>query len=480
MIFKTKKFTFFLFCSIALLSIVVRLWNVTQPIADWHSFRQADTASVAQIFSVRGIDLLHPRYHDVSNIQSGKDNPEGWRMVEFPLYQGIAAFCFSLFPKISIELYLRLITILSSTFTGLFLGIMVMRRSSRFAGLMTSFIYAVLPFSIYYGRVVLPDPFMVFLSISSLFILDSGKNEVSWIRLVISSVIGALAMLVKPQAAFLLLPMLPLLLTRPFKIQKVIQFFIWGAIVLVPFLWWRNWIAQYPEGIPAFDWLLNKNDIRFKGAWFYWLFADRIGRLILGYWGLIPFGIGLIYIYKKEGLFFRLFVVGTLLYLSVIAGGNVQHDYYQILLIPTIAIYVAKGISNLWEHKDQERSVLLSRGMIVVSVLFMLSYSWYFVRSYYWINHPEIIEAGKMADQLLPKNAKVIAAYNGDTTFLYQTKRSGWPLNFDIDKKIAMGATAYVTISPTDNDLETKELAEKYTVLVRNEKYAIIDLTRKK
>lgn len=83
-----------------------------------------------------------------------------------------------------------------------------------------------------------------------------------------------------------------------------------------------------------------------------------------------------------------------------------------------------------------------------------------------------------MADKILPKDAKVIASYNGDTTFLYQTQRQGWPLGFDIDKKIAMGATAYVTVSPTDSDGETKDLANRYTVLVRNDKYAIIDLTK--
>ena len=99
------------------------------------------------------------------------------------------------------------------------------------------------------------------------------------------------------------------------------------------------------------------------------------------------------------------------------------------------------------------------------------------MRTYYWSNRPEIIEAGQAADAMLPKTAKIIAPYNGDTTFLYQTKRQGWPLGFDIDEKIAMGATHYVTVSPTDNDWETKTLAEQYTVLVRNEKYAIIDLT---
>ena len=109
----------------------------------------------------------------------------------------------------------------------------------------------------------------------------------------------------------------------------------------------------------------------------------------------------------------------------------------------------------------------------------MCMFSWYTIRTFYWINRPEIVEAGQMANKLLPKDAKVIAPYNGDTTFLYQTGRQGWPLGFDIDKKIKMGATHYVTVSPTDADLETRDLAKIYTVLVRNDKYAIIDLTKK-
>ena len=110
----------------------------------------------------------------------------------------------------------------------------------------------------------------------------------------------------------------------------------------------------------------------------------------------------------------------------------------------------------------------------------MWAFSWFTIRTYFWINHQEIVDVGKSADLLLPKDAKVIAPYNGDTTFLYQTNRAGWPLGFDIDKKIEQGATHYVTISPSDADLETRDLANMYTVLVRNERYAIIDLRKKR
>lgn len=254
---------------------------------------------------------------------------------------------------------------------------------------------------------------------------------------------------------------------------------VYGIISVVPFILWRQWIAQYPEGIPVFDWLLNKDGIRFKGAWFQWLFAERIGKLMLGFWGLIPFGIGLISQHtKKEGWVSGLFAAGGLVYLSVFAAGNVQHDYYQIILLPIISIYTAKGLAFLLTNKTFSRpaSVMLA----AVSMLFLVAFSWYNMRSFYWINRPEIIEAGAAAAKLLPQDAKVIAPYNGDTTFLYQTGRTGWPLGFDIDDKIAMGATHYVTVSPTDNDWETKTLAETYTVLVRNDRFAIIDLTKLK
>src|SRR5689334_19814520 len=70
---------------ILIIATVMRLYRITNPLADWHSFRQADTASVTREYVKHGIDLLHPTYHDLSNIQSGKDNPKGYRMVEFPL-----------------------------------------------------------------------------------------------------------------------------------------------------------------------------------------------------------------------------------------------------------------------------------------------------------------------------------------------------------------------------------------------------------
>ncbi len=461
---------------IFLFASALRLYGLFHPVADWHSWRQSDTASVARNFLKLGFDPLRPRYDDLSNISSGRDNPEGWRMVEFPLYQLVGAGLARIFPQLSIEAWLRLTSIIASSGTAVLLALLVSRVTAPLTGILSGFTYAVLPYGIFYGRTILPESFAVFWVIASLFTLSSkGKG---WGRVVVAALYGAIALLVKPTAVFLLLPAVYLLWQKfSFSRNLFIGLLGYWVISLLPLAWWRGWITQFPEGIPAYTWLLNANNIRFKGAWFHWLFARRVAELMLGYWGLIPFGLGLLVKPTKgEGWFFRWLLGGSLLYLIILASGNVQHDYYQILLLPVVSIYVAKGLAFLLSNKVFSR--LTSYIVLLTSVLFTLAFSWYTIRTYYWINRPDIVEVGRLADTRIPKDAKVIAPYNGDTSFLYQTNRQGWPLGFDIDKKIAAGATHYVTVSPKDNDLETKQLVTCFTVLVRNDRYAIIDLTK--
>ncbi|MEK9143931.1 MAG: glycosyltransferase family 39 protein [Patescibacteria group bacterium] len=472
-----KKIIPFILFFLLMIAVGTRFYGFTSTIADWHSWRQNDTAAVARNFVKFGFDPLRPRFNDLSNIPSGKDNPMGWRMVEAPLYQSVGYGVGRLFPSVPLELILRLVTVAASVGTLILLYLLMLPTTGALTALAGVGVYAVLPYSVYYGRSILPDPFMVFWAVFSVYLVMKATG---WKLLILAAMAAALALLVKPMAIFLLLPVPYLFFRRyGFSLNLFIGLLVYWIIGLLPLAVWHQWILQYPEGIAVYAWLFNEGGIRFKGAWFYWLFAKRLGEIILGYWGLLPLGLGfLVTPSNKEGWLFRWWIVGGLLYMVIIARGNVQHDYYQILLLPVISVYAGKGFAFLLSNKIFSRpiSYLLS----TICVLFMLAFSWYTIRSFYWINHPEIVEAGQAADTLLPKDAKVIAPYGGDTTFLYQTKRQGWPIGFDIDKKQAMGATHYVTVSPSDNDFETKDLANRYTVLVRNDKFAIIDLTKPK
>lgn len=468
-----KKTQFVILVIVSLIAVASRLYKIGNPVADWHSWRQSDTAAVARNFGKFGLDPLRPRFDDLSNIPSGKDNPMGWRMVEFPVYQAVAYGLERLAP-IPIEIALRVVTIAASVGTLILLYILLIPTAGSLAATIAALTYAALPYSIFYGRIILPEPFMVFWACLSVYLVYRGKNSA------LAAVAGAIALLVKPTAIFLLFPV-PYLFWRRYglSLRLCIGLFIYSLISLFPLWWWRQWILQYPEGIPVYAWLFNEGNIRFKGAWFYWLFAKRLGELILGYWGLLPFGLGVLATpSKKEGWLFRWWFVGALGYLIVVARGNVQHDYYQILLLPVVSIYLGKGLAFL--AQNTVFSKLSSLVLLLTCVAFLLAFSWYTMRTYYWVNRPEIVEAGKTADRVLPSDARVIAPYSGDTTLLYQTNRQGWPLGFDIGKKIAMGATHYITVASLETDFEAQRLAREYTVVVQTDRFIIIDLTRPK
>ena len=85
------------------------------------------------------------------------------------------------------------------------------------------------------------------------------------------------------------------------------------------------------------------------------------------------------------------------------------------------------------------------------------------------------MEAGRAVDRLVPKDAKVIAPYGGDTAFLYQTNRQGWPMGIEIEKLIKLGAQYYVNVNFGP---ETQWVMSLGCVLEKTPNWVVIDLTK--
>lgn len=245
---------------------------------------------------------------------------------------------------------------------------------------------------------------------------------------------------------------------------------------LLPFIWWRGWISQFPEGVPAFTWLLNGDGIRFKGAFFQWIFADRIGRMILGYWGIPLFILGTLSLKRTYNWFFYWWGISMLLYITVFATGNVRHDYYQTVIIPIITIFMAFGVTTLLELSQIGVSKIMIGTVLAILILFTEMFGWYHIRDLYNINHPEIVTAGNAVERKTREGVLVIAPYNGDTAFLYQTKRKGWPVvQGSIEDLIKKGAHYYVSVN--FDDLTKQMIRESISEDPRLKKYKLIELT---
>jgi len=479
----TQKFEILLLVIILFLGFIVRLYRFNGPIADWHSWRQADTSAVSRNFVQNGFDLLHPKFEDLSNVPSGLENPNGYRFVEFPIYNVLQAVGSKLSNALTLEEWGRLVTILASLFSSLFLFFLVKKRFGRIAAFLTTFFFLFLPFNIYYSRTILPDPSMVTAILGGTYFFDrwleKDKPSILSFKFLLSLIFTAAALLLKPYALFFTLPMIYLAFEKFgfLGIFKKWQLWLFLIISVVPLALWRIWMTQFPAGIPASAWLLNAGNIRFKGAFFYWIFADRIGRLISGYWGIAFIILGIIGNYtKKNFLFLSSFALSSLLYVTVIARGNVQHDYYQILIIPTLAILMGVGAASLLDRADGYKK-FVNYAVLLVVVLFTIFFGWYYARDYFNINNPSIVVAGEAVDKLTPKDAKVIANYDGDTSFLYQTKRNGWA-SFEqpLPEMIKMGADYLVLANPTSVDMG---LGKTYKVIAHTSQYVIFDLKQK-
>ena len=379
------------------LTLFPRLYRITYPLTDWHSWRQADTASVTREFVKHGIDLLHPTFQDLSNIQSNMENPQGYRMVEFPLLNAGTALLISTFHLEKNEVIVgRSVSIFFSLITALCIYVIGRNLTNKRVGVLATLLFAFLPYSVYYGRTILPDvPMLSFAMVAFVFhmVWLRSKNH-GWIWYLFSLVSFAVALLLKPFVLVFALVFAALAVQEKGKKALVLPgMYLFPLLALAPFVLWRQWMTQYPAGIPGSSWLFNETDLRFTGAFWHWLFEVRVSSLILGIGLIVPCVMGLVR-KGKDWLVYTAWAIAMFTYLSIVAGGNIRHDYYQIMLIPFLVLTVARGMDTLLRLPSTFVHPLAVKASLVLLTAFSIFVSWYVVRGYFNVNKWELRVAG--------------------------------------------------------------------------------------
>lgn len=421
---------------IILVAFGLRLYKINSPISGHHSWRQADTSAVTRNFIKNGVDLLRPTFDDLSPIQSGKENPSGYRMVEFPLYNFLSAKLYTLsFNTISIETAGRMVTILFSIALIVSIYIFTLHESSNIAALASALFLSIFPFPVFYSRTILPDMPAVSLTILSITILlvslKQSRIIIKSSLIFLSLLLFSLSLLVKPTVIFYSL-VLFVIIYRHYGISLLKKPLIYLFILtIIPFVLWRFWITQFPEGIPGSQWLLTSvntpnglEKIFFRPAFFRWVFIERIQNMILG--GLsVFFLIAGIFLSKKNVVILSL-GISCMLYLITFQGGNVQHDYYQIIILPAIATYFGNGMAFFFKKKYSIGTLLFNFSVISVIVSLSLFYSFYQIR-HFFDTDATLLNIAQIIKTVTPENSLIVTDTTGDTTLLYLSERKGYP-----------------------------------------------------
>lgn len=460
---------------ILIVGLGLRLYKISTPLADFHSWRQVDTAAVARNFLRDGFDLMKPRYDDLSNVQSGRDNPEGLRMVEFPLYNAMFAGLHKMAPSISIEVWGRLVSIFFSLTTIAVIYYLLLKEVSRLSAIFAALIYAVFPFFVFFSRVVLPESTALGFSFISIFLLYVSLSPFTYVPAV---VFFAASLLIKPTVIFFALPLAYIFFKKhKWSVMKRPYFYLFFILSAIPLFLWRNYIKSFPEGVPGSEWLITSvnttgalQKIFFRPAFFRWIFFERINNLILGGLTTSFFILGF-FARQKKGLMMSI-LVASLSFVFVFQGGNVQHEYYQTLILPALAIFTAIGIDYLFANKKT-----VSTGLAIVTIPVILALSWFFsyytVRNYYNYSS-DLIQTAKIINSLTGPQDLVVTDTTGDTTLLYLSERRGAPAVYRDPKTLKELGYSVITTNSLDMVKQLEE--DDFELLFENEKLFIFKL----
>ncbi len=469
---------------IVVVAMVARLYKINTPLADLHSWRQADTAAVGRNFVRFGFDFLHPRYDDLSSNQSaaGLDNPQGLRFVEFPIYNAIFAYAYKLLPVLPIEVYGRLTT---AFFSLIIIGViyfLALKEANRLAAFFAAATYAVFPFFVFFSRVVLPETTATAFSLLAVFFLylySDRKGLAAGISFFLSVVSFAAAVLIMPTAGFYGLVLLFIFFKKfRFHFIKKWPVYLFFIIALIPFAWWRLYIRQFPEGIPPSEWLLTSvntyqglQNIFFRPAFFRWIFFERINNLMLG--GYLTFFLLLGALVRPKRWILHSVLFSALIYLFTFQGGNVQHEYYQTIALPAIALFVGVGAAYLFTIRKLFVHPIINAGVVLFVFAISLFFSFYNVRGFY--DYPaELPQIAKIINILTAPTDKIVTDRLGDTTLLYLADRRGAPSIYKDPAVLAKMGYSYLA---TLNQGEINTLKQqKYPVVFENNQFALFKL----
>src|ERR1700751_5126877 len=136
---------------ILLLAFILRTYHLAYPAWDYHNWRQTITLMVARNMARHGFHLLHQQ---VGWIVQGASDPSYFN-AEFSIQSVLAALLYKVFGES--EVIARLLSITFSLLGTYCLYDLLKRRADRLSAQIGGFIFALLPYHLFFGRVFMPD-----------------------------------------------------------------------------------------------------------------------------------------------------------------------------------------------------------------------------------------------------------------------------------------------------------------------------------
>ncbi len=410
---------------IVLFGFCARAATYKTPILDHHAWRQADTASIARNFYRERFNILYPQ------IDERGAQPYGY--VETGLE--LLAFLVAAISKVTGFHYQtgRLLSALFFVGSTLLVWSFVTRRYGERCGLVAAFLYAfAFPLSAFIERAFMNESLLIFLSFVCLRETQRYLDRSSWMSFMALVTASSLIAAVKLPYLIIWAPVMGLFIERDGR-RTALRWELWSMMLvnLVVAGAWHLHAHQLAEttGLTfgMFDKLFD------AGIVFSWLFPlrmlERLVKDVLEPVGLLGAAAGLWVAVRDRRWCEVLGIAGFGAYLLLVAKGNLQHDYYQLPLMPIGTVLAAVGLVHVSEvlgrGLSERRDRLLAAALgVAVAASFVRAAS---AHSWYEFSNDDLAACGSI-QSMSDAADRVVIIGGGSPALLFCIDRKGWLL----------------------------------------------------
>ena len=411
------------------LGFMARAATYQSPLFDFHSWRQADTATISRNFTRESFNPLYPQIDARGALTNGFVET-GFEIHAFAVAALSKVVGFS--PQLG-----RLVNAALFPIAALLLFRFVRTRYGDDVAVVAVCVYALgLPLSLYMDRAFMNESILSLLSLVCLrsaqqYCAGAGRGHLA--ALVLAS--AAIA-IVKPTYLVVFAPVVGLFWER-FGTAALARWELWlpaVASAACGALWFSHAHALAQATGLSFglgDKLMNA-DILLSSE--YWVkIVRRLFADILGPVGFVAAIAGVVFALQRRRVAEFLGFLAFDVYLLVVVGGNFHHNYYQLPIVPVATVLIALAIVEAASRVAQRRGWRREQMVMLVAGIVWLAVMGAFARSVSAHNWYEL-DAGRVTlcqdvRPLLSETDRVVFVNERSPDVLFCLDRKGWLLN---------------------------------------------------
>ncbi|HIJ70825.1 MAG TPA: hypothetical protein HPP87_05605 [Planctomycetes bacterium] len=342
-----KRFGYFVVgFSLFIAAFGLRCYRLTQPPLDFHPMRQGWSLILARAYYFEYCDSVPEWQRKVAQV-----NEKMTHIKEPPIMEHLTALAYR-FAGAERLWIPRMFSIISWWLGGLFLFLLARKIVSTDGALVCTAFYLFAPFGVFMSRSFQPEAMMVMLFIAGVLMIRTYYYRPSMTRLLVAAGLSSLAILVKfiavfpIMAAFIFTGVDKQGLRKGLLNIRSILFFLSSLLLGTGYYFYMTFGPGHLRHVA--DTIFLPQLLLELSFWTGWL--QVVGRTI-GYAAVIAGLLGIVLLKNRsdKALLIGLWA-GYVIYALLFTYTTATHDYYQVLLLPIVALSLGPTGSIIVAH----------------------------------------------------------------------------------------------------------------------------------